>query len=740
MLGLHYRRTSDRGAAGAGGGITADISGSVNRSQIAVGKRMVQHNYGPGSTVNNIITPREIQRPRQRQAPVSQLPRDLPRLHGRGEEIDRARAAMGCGQPIQFCGPPGIGKTAMLRHLSHRPAGHFQDGVIYHRSRRESLDDLLMRAFEFFYESDGEARVKPTSAELERYLVAIEALFLLDDVELGREDLETLLQTMPRSTFVVGSPVTSLFEGESIRLRGLRQGAALALVQDRLGRDLSSVEIGELAQLSSALDGHPLQLVQAAMRLRDEATTPAQLLSQLGGAVPAQSPTDRLTAQIVANLPEAERRVLSLLAALDGTPLHADHIAELTSRADAPALLADLEERRLAQSHGPRYFATAPVAALQDTETSSRWRSSLLTYYTGLAERHRAEPERLRDELEPIIRTLRWGMAFAPHAEVLHLARESGAIAELAGLWDAWRTILDIALDAARMIGDRAGEGWAQHEIGTRALALEQDDEAARRLEEALRIREKLGDEPGAAVTWHNLGQLPHVPPPLQPPNSPPWPAWLTPLCVVGGVTILSAPIIPPLIAGGSQRADAQPGVVAKAPSEPTVRQPPVTLPTRPGTSGNSSTTYTRRPARDTRPSQTEIAEIAQLRIAVPDDTRQGPRPVAHPNPGPLDPVPGPDPGPVPVPVPVPNVSSGDPDPPGKPPPPTRCSTDLLTAIANFLRRQGPVVERLLALDVPSTLEAEVDAVVRLLRELFGLDCGRDEVTAQVRALHATAG
>jgi hypothetical protein len=41
---------------------------------------------------------------------------------------------------------------------------------------------------------------------------------------------------------------------------------------------------------------------------------------------------------------------------------------------------------------------------------------------------------------------------------------------------------------------------------------------------------------------------------------------------------------------------------------------------------------------------------------------------------------------------------------------------------------------------VPETIEAEVDAVVRLLRELFGLDCGRDEVTAQVRNLHATAG
>jgi AAA domain-containing protein len=702
----------------------------VSHSQIAVGKRMVQHNYGPGSTVNNIVSG-EARRPRERETPVSQLPRDLPRLHGRGEEVDRGRVAMGCGQPIQFCGPSGIGKTALLRHLSHRPSGHFPHGVVYYRSRHESLDDLLTRIFEFFYESDGATKLKPTSAELERYLVAIEALFLLDDIDLGREDLETLLQTVPRSSFVLGSPARSLLDGESVRLRGLRQGAAVALVQDRLGRRLDAVEITELAQLSNALDGHPLQLVQAAIRLRDEGTTAAQLLAEAGAAA-VPSPADRLTAQIAASLPEGERRVLSLLAALDGTPLHVDHVAALTARADAPALLADLEERRLAQSHGLRYFATAPVAALEDAEASHRWRSSLLTYYIDLAERHRSEPERLRDDLEPIIRTLRWGMAFAPHADVLRLARESGVIAELAGLWDAWRSILDIALDAARMIGDRAGEGWAQHELGTRALCLEQDEEAGRRLEQALRIREKLGDQPGVAATWHNLGHLPHLPPPLVPPHDPLWaPGWLTPLCVVGGIAILSAPVIPPLI-GKPRPPAARHAARPPAPGSSPVRHRPPARARPPGTSRITGTTGTTGTKGITQTSQTGLDERGQLRVAAREQQESRPPPADGRKPT----IPGGNAGSGP-PSPVTPPSSGDTPTTPTAGQPTGCSTDLLTAVLNFVRRQVVVLQRVLALDLAAGLAAEVDAVRRLLRELFGLDCARDQIETQVRRLDA---
>jgi len=647
---------------------------------------------------------------------------------------------MGCGQPIQFCGPSGIGKTALLRPLSHRASGHFPDGVVYYRSRHESLDDLLMRIFEFLYESDGATRLKPTPAELERYLGEIDALFLLDDVDLRREDLETLLQTVPRSVFVLGSPERSLFEGESVRLRGLPQGSAVALVQDGLGRRLSAIEATEIARLCGVLEGHPLPLVEAAARIRDEGATPAQLISEASGGALAVTPPpgDRLTAQLAAHLPESERRVLSLLAALDGAALHVDHVAALTAQADAAALLADLEERRLAQSHGLRYFATAPVAALRDPEASHRWRSSLLTYFTDYAERHRSEPERLREELERIIQMLRWGMACAPYADVLRLARDSGAVAELAGLWDAWRSILDIALEAARTIGDRDAEGWALHELGTRALCLEQEDEAARRLEEALRIREKIGDEPGAAATWHNLGHLPHLPPPLLPPGVPPWgPAWLTPLCIAGGVAILIAPVLPG-VSGGGPRDPRTPPTASSSSDSTSVPTPPDRPPTRAQPPGNSNTgpAGPRQGVAAFRDSGQQ-PESGRKPSGGTDPPRPPPGPSRGAGPGPMSP-PTPPPGDAdPTPAPNPPV---EPRPPPSTPRPTSCSNDLLTVIINFVRRQFVVVQRLLELDVPGTLAAEIDAVRRLIRELFGLDCSSAEIETSLRGLGGRAG
>jgi hypothetical protein len=711
----------------------------VSNSQIAVGEKIVQHHYGPGSTVNNIVSG-ELRAPQERQKPVSQLPRDVPRLHGRAAEIDRARGAMGDGQPIQFCGPSGLGKTALLRHLSHRPGTGFADGVIYYRSRRESLDDLLMRIFEFLYESDGTTTVKPTTAELGRYLGGVEGLFLLDDVDLDREDLETLLVTVPRSVFVLGSPERSLWsDGESILLRGLGQDAAQALVEEGLARRLTIDEGIALAQLSGALEGHPLQLIKAVAQIRDEGATLAQLVSEAtGGTIAAaQPPAHRLTSQAAAELPEAERRVLSLLAALDGAPLHIDHVAALTSRADAAAILADLEERRLAQSHSPRYSATAPIAALQDAEAGDRWRSALLAYFIDHAERHRAEPRQLRDDLEPIIQTLRWGVTGASCADVVRLARASAVIAESAGLWDAWRSILDLALEAARAIGDRFGEGWALHQLGTRALCLEQEAEAARWLGEALRIRERIGDEAGAAVTRNNLGHLPGLPPPSPPSGGPSGgPPWLPVLGVLGGLALLGVAAMSLMSNDGPRTAGARPApplhhrtgpVVHPSSSDPaqvrTHRHAGTPRPAAPPNPVAPATAARRHPLpNDVRPPAGDTTVISNRDPVTRPDASDKTSP-NHPQSRQPD-----DPGPVPPPP------APAPTPPE--PAPGTCKLPLGTVVANAVRRELGTVNRLLRpAPLPEVLASQVDVVRQLVNELLGRGCSRAGIDTELTRL-----
>ena len=82
-------------------------------------------------------------------------------------------------------------------------------------------------------------------------------------------------------------------------------------------------------------------------------------------------------------------------------------------------------------------------------------------------------------------------------------------------------TVLHGSLAAARALGDLAGEGWALHQLGSRALCQHEFETARQLLREALRLREGLADAEGAEATRHNLGLLP------PPPNGgEPRPAW----------------------------------------------------------------------------------------------------------------------------------------------------------------------------------------------------------------------
>lgn len=65
--------------------------------------------------------------------------------------------------------------------------------------------------------------------------------------------------------------------------------------------------------------------------------------------------------------------------------------------------------------------------------------------------------------------------------------------------------MLTAVLRAARDAGNGGAVAWALHQLGTRAYCLGDVTGAVEALEEALRIRERLGEDAGAAATRHNL-------------------------------------------------------------------------------------------------------------------------------------------------------------------------------------------------------------------------------------------
>jgi hypothetical protein len=81
-------------------------------------------------------------------------------------------------------------------------------------------------------------------------------------------------------------------------------------------------------------------------------------------------------------------------------------------------------------------------------------------------------------------------------------------ILTLAGRWAACQHLLQQGLAAAKAAGDLASEAYFSHQQGTMAFCRDELSAAQHALEQALDLRERLGDEDGAAVTRHNLALL----------------------------------------------------------------------------------------------------------------------------------------------------------------------------------------------------------------------------------------
>ena len=430
---------------------------------------------------------------------------------------------------MEFYGQAGVGKTTLLRHLFYHPvATSFPDSVIYLSARHQPVDDLLQSLFDAFYESD--VPFKPTDVEIRHALQDKQALILLDDVDLARDEVETLMDAAPGCTFLLASLERHLWaEGRALALHGLPTDDAPALVKRELGRPLSPEEETAAQGLCTTLGCHPLHLLQTAAMAREEDRSLTEVARQLQ----TPSPAEALTAEMLNSLQEPERQVMAVLAALGGAPLHADHLAALTRLANAAPVLETLMRRGLVQAHSPRYsLAGALGEYLQQMWDLTPWAERALAYFTTWAEEQRQTPAHLLEEADAILQTLEWATGTGRWKEVLRLGwAVEGALA-LGRRWGAWAQVLQRTLQAARALGDQAAEAWSLHQLGSRALCLGDAAAARTSLSQALRIREALGDRAGAAVTRHNMGLLPGVPP--APPRKPPAPkagpspaAWL---------------------------------------------------------------------------------------------------------------------------------------------------------------------------------------------------------------------
>ena len=482
------------------------IQGDVH-GQVAVGQYVVQI----GSVKGGLVYINQQGQPavRPRPAPVRRLPRPFTGLLDRQTAIGAATAALGSSRVFELYGQTGIGKTALLRHLAHA-APEEGDSILYLPVMDQPWMDLLQQLFDAFYET--EMPFKPSDGQILHYLQAVSGIVLLDDVKLDRYSIDLLANVLPNSAILLASEERHLWddEGSAHRLGGLPMGEAVRLLERALGQRLPARERAVGKVLCTLLDGHPLNILRASALVRDQGMPLTGVTRQLQVA----SPADRLTELELASSTKPERRLLAVLAAFGGAPIHVDALVTSQGNRDVSGMLEDLSRRGLIMIDGAHYqLSGSLVQALEGRWDAGPVLDWFADYFQNRAELYWRIPEDILANLESIMHVLSWSIREGRWSKALELARIVEGPLALANKWGAWEAALESGLQAARRLEAKEAEAWALHQLGTRALCLEEKESAQTSLIQALRFRETLGDHQGAAITRHNLDVLLSPPP-----------------------------------------------------------------------------------------------------------------------------------------------------------------------------------------------------------------------------------
>jgi len=495
----------------------AHIQAHEISGQVAVGEYIVQIGEIHGGIVNINLEPSQSQLQRISKPAVPSL-KPFPNLQDRQQEAQTAVTALQASETVKFYGPDGFGKTSILRHLAYHEWS-FPDGVVYLKVQQRPILDLLQELCDTFYESSIERQLRP--GEMRRYLGDIRALILLDDVELSLDDLETLADAAPHCGYILAAREPYLkYQGKTIALKGLPLADAVALVEEKLG-PLPARQRAVARALCEVLAGHPGVIIQAVARVE----TGQMSLEAVARLVQTATPPETLTADTVQKLKQPERQSLAILAVLPGLFLHTEHIAALLNinLPQADRILQNLVRYGLVEQDVNQYRVTQTVSQMAQRQLPiTTWIEPLLHHFINWAEQNNQVPSRLLDNADVILHLLNWAQENKQWTEVLTLVQLLEGALALGKRWGQWEQVVRWGLAAGQALQSKAAMAWAFHQLGTRALCLDQKATAQKALEQALKLRTEIGDAVGATITRHNLSILLTPLPTDTPSQSPP--------------------------------------------------------------------------------------------------------------------------------------------------------------------------------------------------------------------------
>jgi hypothetical protein len=463
-----------------------EFSGRFEGSQLVVGDHNTIQRYE--GTVVQILPEGAKPTPRATQRPQTRLPRLGEPPLGRDRELRDARGSLGQGIPAEFHGPPGIGKSALIRHLAREAGGSWPDGVVHARVAAQPLEDVLQWLFEVFWTT--EPRWAPGPFGVREYLRGLRALVILDDVGLSLDEVTDLLDALGQSTFLLAGAESCLDPGAgTVALRGLAPEGAVAAFERCLGRALHESERLGVARLVQQLEGVPGLVLEAARSIRDGVCGLDDL---------TERPAAELDRRRVLTLTEAQRSLLALLAELAPAAVPVELL--LAGGAHA-ADLDTLEHVGVIEANSPRYALARPLAPGLVPATDP---ATLLEVLTSAA-----SGQRLTEDAAPtVVAGLEWGRRAGALDAVVETARAVDGAMIGARRTGAWGAVLACGASAALESGRESDAAYFLHQQGTRWLMLGDREPAEDHLRRALELRERIGDGPGAAATRHNLDVL----------------------------------------------------------------------------------------------------------------------------------------------------------------------------------------------------------------------------------------
>jgi predicted ATPase/transcriptional regulator with XRE-family HTH domain len=376
------------------------------------------------------------------------LPVQPTSLLGREEQVAALTALLRRtdARLVTLTGPGGIGKTRLAIQVAAELVDDFADGVWYVRLSRLTDPDLVMPTIAQTLGLKETGRL-PIAESLRDYLSSRQMLLVLDNFEQvvhAAPPVSTLLEASPGLKVLVTSRTSLRLRGEKTYMLAplplpkpgdahaperLAQYAAVALFSERARDARSDFAVTEanapaIAEICTRLDGLPLAIVLAAVRVR--VLPPEALLARLssrlklltGGArdTEARQQTMRNTfAWSYDLLPPAAQVLFRRMAVFvggctleaaeavcaapaGGEPLGLDVLEGLSTLVEESLVVQRLEggEARFGMLHVIREFALELLSVSEQGQEENALRRAHVGYMMALAER--AEPELIGPE------------------------------------------------------------------------------------------------------------------------------------------------------------------------------------------------------------------------------------------------------------------------------------------------------------------------------------------------------